>query len=207
MGMILRIASSRIVGQGDIVGRSGYFSLNLSANSVMRGRLDARRTLKSLVADLRVVYYSWSGNTEAVARLIQSETKADLFEIELQNPYPANYSACVDEYRADKRENRVRPLKSKVENIAGYDIIFLGSPIWSGTIAPPVKTFLSGHDLSGKRIIPFVTHGGGGAGSSFTDMKKLAPRAEFSKGLSLYGSRSGFDGEVKKWLKQMEVEK
>ena len=52
MGMILRIASSRIVGQGDIVGRSGYFSLNLSANSVMRGRLDARRTLKSLVADL-----------------------------------------------------------------------------------------------------------------------------------------------------------
>lgn len=56
MGMILRIASSRIVGQGDIVGRSGYFSLNLSANSVMRGRLDARRTLKSLVADLRWNY-------------------------------------------------------------------------------------------------------------------------------------------------------
>ena len=53
MGMILRIASSRIVGQGDIVGRSGYFSLNFSANSVMRGRLDARRTLMSLVADLR----------------------------------------------------------------------------------------------------------------------------------------------------------
>ena len=57
MGMILRIASSRIVGQGDIVGRSGYFSLNLSANSVMRGRLDARRTLKSLVADLRSNYF------------------------------------------------------------------------------------------------------------------------------------------------------
>ena len=57
MGMILRIASSRIVGQGDIVGRSGYFSLNLSANSVMRGRLDARRTLKSLVADLRTYKY------------------------------------------------------------------------------------------------------------------------------------------------------
>ena len=58
MGMILRIASSRIVGQGDIVGRSGYFSLNLSANSVMRGRLDARRTLKSLVADLRIISLS-----------------------------------------------------------------------------------------------------------------------------------------------------
>ena len=60
MGMILRIASSRIVGQGDIVGRSGYFSLNLSANSVMRGRLDARRTLKSLVADLRIYSFVYS---------------------------------------------------------------------------------------------------------------------------------------------------
>ena len=64
MGMILRIASSRIVGQGDIVGRSGYFSLNLSANSVMRGRLDARRTLKSLVADLRNTTFFTSSNPE-----------------------------------------------------------------------------------------------------------------------------------------------
>lgn len=66
MGMILRIASSRIVGQGDIVGRSGYFSLNLSANSVMRGRLDARRTLKSLVADLR-------DNLKGLSKLIRGE--------------------------------------------------------------------------------------------------------------------------------------
>lgn len=64
MGMILRIASSRIVGQGDIVGRSGYFSLNLSANSVMRGRLDARRTLKSLVADLRALTLAMQPNVE-----------------------------------------------------------------------------------------------------------------------------------------------
>ena len=63
MGMILRIASSRIVGQGDIVGRSGYFSLNLSANSVMRGRLDARMTLKSLVADLRMVFFTFHEST------------------------------------------------------------------------------------------------------------------------------------------------
>ena len=68
MGMILRIASSRIVGQGDIVGRSGYFSLNLSANSVMRGRLDARRTLKSLVADLRFIR-----NVRVLARKTVSE--------------------------------------------------------------------------------------------------------------------------------------
>ena len=66
MGMILRIASSRIVGQGDIVGRSGYFSLNLSANSVMRGRLDARRTLKSLVADLRFISFITLGKAQKI---------------------------------------------------------------------------------------------------------------------------------------------
>ena len=76
MGMILRIASSRIVGQGDIVGRSGYFSLNLSANSVMRGRLDARRTLKSLVADLRI-----KGNASVYIERINHMKKI----IELQN--------------------------------------------------------------------------------------------------------------------------
>ena len=70
MGMILRIASSRIVGQGDIVGRSGYFSLNLSANSVMRGRLDARRTLKSLVADLRISCDSINLSSKFICQLI-----------------------------------------------------------------------------------------------------------------------------------------
>ena len=75
MGMILRIASSRIVGQGDIVGRSGYFSLNLSANSVMRGRLDARRTLKSLVADLRedVVVGLEEGSVELISPTVKSQ--------------------------------------------------------------------------------------------------------------------------------------
>ena len=78
MGMILRIASSRIVGQGDIVGRSGYFSLNLSANSVMRGRLDARRTLKSLVADLRIIllcigWRVWKAAQQNPAEVIKSE--------------------------------------------------------------------------------------------------------------------------------------
>ena len=70
MGMLLRIASSRIVGQGDIVGRSGYFSLNLSANSVMRGRLDARRTLKSLVADLRDIGHKRIKKGQTLTRYI-----------------------------------------------------------------------------------------------------------------------------------------
>ena len=69
MGMILRIAASRMVGQGEIVGRSGYFSLNLSANSVMRGRLDARRTLKSLVADLRLSFVFVATNGKRIGEV------------------------------------------------------------------------------------------------------------------------------------------
>ena len=81
MGMILRIASSRIVGQGDIVGRSGYFSLNLSANSVMRGRLDARRTLKSLVADLRAVWYPMDRRTDKWQLYFSTDEMQDAKEV------------------------------------------------------------------------------------------------------------------------------
>ena len=77
MGMILRIASSRIVGQGDIVGRSGYFSHNLSDDSVMRGRLDARRTLKSLVADLR--YVKVSQLIFSISKCIQNAIEVNMF--------------------------------------------------------------------------------------------------------------------------------
>ena len=86
MGMILRIASSRIVGQGDIVGRSGYFSLNLSANSVMRGRLDARRTLKSLVADLRLTIKVPNAMTANVALKLHPLGKEKVYFYEAR-PY------------------------------------------------------------------------------------------------------------------------
>ena len=96
MGMILRIASSRIVGQGDIVGRSGYFSLNLSANSVMRGRLDARRTLKSLVADLRVDYITWKIVDKKVAKRTAVQEQIIL-------PLRAqNYATCVPGRKSER---------------------------------------------------------------------------------------------------------
>ena len=87
MGMILRIASSRIVGQGDIVGRSGYFSLNLSANSVMRGRLDARRTLKSLVADLRFITRRWRMVMRNISPVCSKEFLRE-WRVSARNPYP-----------------------------------------------------------------------------------------------------------------------
>ena len=103
MGMILRIASSRIVGQGDIVGRSGYFSLNLSANSVMRGRLDARRTLKSLVADLRFITHDLNeaiklGDRIAIMKdgeIVQTGTSEEILT-EPANAYVERFVENVD---------------------------------------------------------------------------------------------------------------
>ena len=91
MGMILRIASSRIVGQGDIVGRSGYFSLNLSANSVMRGRLDARRTLKSLVADLRFIILQ----VILLQKRVCCEEESFLRHLLRHSPGPMGYTVSI----------------------------------------------------------------------------------------------------------------
>lgn len=113
MGMILRIASSRIVGQGDIVGRSGYFSLNLSANSVMRGRLDARRTLKSLVADLRETKRNLP--QEEVVRLF-TEKDTSLHTLE-----PAFVNANVDNLKGLSKLIRGENVdKESAESLSEY---------------------------------------------------------------------------------------
>ena len=112
MGMILRIASSRIVGQGDIVGRSGYFSLNLSANSVMRGRLDARRTLKSLVADLRLndnfnsrVFNRESDKKEYIEYLKSLSDKFDFSKTLSDSATPIEQDIPVENTTAQKEHN------------------------------------------------------------------------------------------------------
>ncbi|MDL2297229.1 NAD(P)H-dependent oxidoreductase, partial [Bacteroidales bacterium OttesenSCG-928-E04] len=103
-----------------------------------------------------VVYYSWSEgkNTETVARFIQKNTGGDIFEIIPVNDYPDDYQACVDQAKKEINEGFKPALKTKVENIESYDIIFIGTPNWWSTMAPPVATFLSEHNLKGKTVIP-----------------------------------------------------
>ena len=116
MGMILRIASSRIVGQGDIVGRSGYFSLNLSANSVMRGRLDARRTLKSLVADLRDITFGYSFPKQMISKLNMSKLR---IYTTLKNFF--TFSA-VDDYDPERGGSNSYPMTKQV--VFGINVSF-----------------------------------------------------------------------------------
>ena len=153
-----------------------------------------------------VVYYSWSGNTETVARTIQAETGADIFEIQLTEPFSTDYNTVAQQYREDNRTGTNRKLKNTVENLSEYDIIILGAPIWGGTRALPVKSFLLEHNLSGKTVAPFTTHGGGGAGSCFSDMKREAPQATFTDGLSLSSGQShNSQAAVERWLKNIDI--
>ena len=120
MGMILRIASSRIVGQGDIVGRSGYFSLNLSANPVMRGRLDARRTLKSLVADLRDIR-KWIEKAKATRNMALTN-----FAYGIEKDWEAVQAAIDIPFNNGLLEgtvNKIKAVKRQMYNRAGSKLL------------------------------------------------------------------------------------
>ena len=134
-----------------------------------------------------VAYFSHSGNTRTVAEQIREATGADIFEIEPAAAYPTNYQAVVDQAKKEVNSGFKPALKSKPENLGKYDIIFVGSPCWWYTIAPPVATFLSSYDLSGKTIAPFMTHEGSRMGHSEADIKKLCAGATLLPGLPVPG--------------------
>ena len=109
-----------------------------------------------------IAYYSYSGNTAEVAKAIQAKTGGDLFEIKSDHAYPAEYRPMTEQAKKEIADGFRPNLTTKVGNIAQYDIVFLGSPNWWGTITPQVSSFLESYDLNGKTVVPFITHGGGG---------------------------------------------
>lgn len=149
-----------------------------------------------------VAYFSWSGNTRNVAEQIETETGADIFEIIPATAYPEDYNQCVEQAKKEINTNYKPVLKTKLVNIDSYDIIIIGSPNWWGTIAPPVATFLSGYNFSGKIILPYITHEGSRMGKSESDIKNICPNATLLKGLPLRGtSIKNAKDELQKWLK------
>lgn len=135
-----------------------------------------------------VAYYSWGGNTKGAAEQIQKTIGGTLFEIKPEKPYSSNYRECTEEAKRDINAN-VRPaLASKIDNLKDYEVIFVGSPNWWGTIAPPVATFLTTHDLKGKIVIPFFTHGGGGMQNCERDVAKFCSDAKLVKAATFPGS-------------------
>ena len=149
--------------------------------------------------DVLVAYYSLSGNTEKIANKIAEQTGADVFKIELVTPYPESYREQTELAKKELSEGYLPPIKGLPENMDKYNVVFIGSPVWWGTMATPVRTFLASGVLKGKKVIPFVTHGGGGADKSFTDTAELCKDCDVNlNGWSGYGSMSL---GLSKWVK------
>ena len=146
--------------------------------------------------------YVTIGNTEKAADKIAELTGGELFKIEQNVPYSAEYRACVEEARRDKQNNARPELASLPENMDAYDEIFLGYPNYCGTMPMAVYTFFESFDFTGKKIYPFCTHEGSGLSGTEGDIRRTAKGAAVAKGLAIHGSSvSSAEQAIKKWIK------
>ena len=157
-----------------------------------------------MAKQILIAYYSRSGNTRKIATLIHQEVGGTLHQIHPEEPYPNSYDAVVDQAKVEIQAGYKPALSSTLNHIESYDTIFVGSPNWWDTIAPPVATFLSEYDLSGKTIVPFCTHGGGGLGRIGQDIAKLCPQSTILSSFEIYGSGTeNAQAEVSAWLRKV----
>ncbi|UHD46410.1 flavodoxin [Aureimonas altamirensis] len=127
-----------------------------------------------------VAWFSRSGNTTVIAGQIRRATGANAFTIEPATPYPEDYEETVAQSRRERDAGFEPELATLVDEIASYETVYLGFPIWSGTVPHVIRSFLSRHDLAGKTVIPFITHGGYGVGSSEEVLARHAPDARIA---------------------------
>lgn len=148
------------------------------------------------------VGYVKAGNTAVMTGYIHERLSgSDIFTIEPVVPYPDTYDECTDVAKKEQRENARPAVKTQISDIDKYDVIFIGYPIWWGTIPQILFTFLEAYNLSGKTIIPFCTHEGSGFGRSATDLRKTSPRSKFIEGLAVRGSEArNAQKEVNAWI-------
>ena len=156
-----------------------------------------------------VVYFSWSGNTEAVAAAIQSQTGAELFEIVPQTPYSDDYNTLLDDAQEEQSSDARPAISGTIENLEQYDVIYVGFPNWWGDMPMILYSFLEQYDFSGKTLIPFCTHGGSGFSRTIRTMQDKQPGATVIRnGYSLSRSRmERAPSGVAEWLKEIGLKK
>ena len=143
------------------------------------------------------------GNTKIVADYICEITGADQFEIVAEKNYDMPYMDLIKIAQDEAKKGELPAYKGDVD-VAPYDVIFIGGPIWWGTYPQVMFSFFKDHDLSGKTVIPFTTHEGSGLASTVRDVKKAWPKATVKDGFSIYGHevRTG-RAKVEQWLKSL----
>lgn len=148
-----------------------------------------------------VLYYSLTNNTKQVAEEMAALVGADIERIEAVEPYDTSFQATIDRCMKERELEilpQIRPLNA---DLSQYDVIFIGYPVWFGTYAPPVITFLQNNDLSGKKVVPFCTFGSGGLESSVRDLEVAQPNAEILSGYGVRAARlESMPKEVEQFL-------
>ncbi len=160
----------------------------------------ARSASRALVA-----VFTRTGNTRVIAGQLQRALGAELFEIQPALPYPEDYEQTVEQARRERDAGFEPALKTTIPTIAAYDTLFLGFPVWGETSPPIIRAFLSAHDLAGKVIRPFITHGGYGLGRSLSVLRSHAPRAQLLEAFSMEADQERRTlNQVTDWLRVIE---
>ncbi|MBE6010928.1 MAG: flavodoxin [Lachnospiraceae bacterium] len=155
------------------------------------------------MSKILIVYYSYSNTTKSLAEDIAIITDGDIRELIPEKPYSFAYNGATKEVRNEIERGYCPKLISGNEPINDYKYIFIGTPNWFKSFAPPILSFLRSVDLKEKIIIPFCTHGGGGFGQIESNISKECPD---SKLLSGFAAASDFDDkQVKKWIDEINI--
>ena len=154
-------------------------------------------------ADALVVYFSYTGNTKAIALEIAELTGADVYEIKAKDPYTEADTQYDEDTRAYKEQHDpdARPeIDGELPDVSGYNTVYLGYPIWHSEAPKIVYTFFESVDMNGKTIIPFCTSGGSPVGDSANHLHEFAPEANWKDGtrFELEVSKE----EIAEWLKE-----
>lgn len=143
------------------------------------------------------------GNTHMVAEYIQKAVGGDMFEIVPDKTYSTDHMALIEEAKRELNAGTRVPVKAWPDNMSQYDVVFIGFPNWWNSLPMPVVTFLEKLDLSGKKVIPFVTSEGSGWGSTLSEINSIVKNASFGVGLSVQGSRAkASEKKVIDWAKE-----
>lgn len=155
-----------------------------------------------------IAYFSWSGNTQQLANMIQEQTGGDLFQIEMETPYTDNEGELSGLALQEQRDNTRPALSTYVENMDEYKVVFIGYPNWWNNMPMPVFTFLEEYDFSGKTVIPFTTYGDGGFGRSVISIKEILSDATIADGIAIQEhTLADAPAQVSEWLQSLGIER
>lgn len=149
-----------------------------------------------------ILYYSYGGNTKRIAELMQKEIGADLAEIQPVEPYSLDFDSVVEQAKKEIDTHFMPAIQPLTVNIAAYDRILIGSPVWWYTFVPVIQTFLHQNDLSGKTVSLFATNEGW-IGHTFSDFAKASKKAIVKEGINILFSNHSLktsEAEIMNWL-------